>query len=427
MVLSHGELQNAIMRRFISSNPRLLLFFAALITRAVMAWYIGSGDHGDDDGTYINMGMHILNGEGAWVSPMNMEKARYHSYLPPGMGYLMALCQFFTPGNFEPLRWPIIILSAGACLWLADIGKMLLGKWGGLAGWIWALYPPQLFWSTRVNPHAIATDLLTLALLWTLKISKSKDNSRWLPFFCGVVLAVLTLFRGEYLIGAVILGAYLLWIKRSWQRPAIFGIGFFLMMSPWVIRNWIIHRAFVPVSTNSSRMMWETYNSQYHFSGVEVPFLEENSVKFERLNELEFRNILTKEALDYIKNNPARALYIFAGNLVHFWRPFVTPGAASLGQNLLYVFSYVPLFSLCLTGLYIAPYKKEPFWTLIAVIILYKWSIHAFFYIIIRFRESIAPVLILPAALAVVKSIEEFFPSDPAQKTDFRRILAGIF
>ncbi|MBI2069795.1 MAG: glycosyltransferase family 39 protein [Elusimicrobia bacterium] len=390
---------------WIKTYPRLSLFSAALIARLLMAWLIGPGDHGDDDGTYLNMAEHILKGEGPWTHPMNLENVRYQSYLPPAMGYLTALCVFFFGRTFDPLRWPIILLSSLACLWLAALGERLMGKKGRIAGWIWAFYPPQLFWSTRVNPHAIATDMLIGLLLLAAKCPKpEKSWQRYVfPSLGGLLWALMTLFRGEYLLAAGILIVYLGASCRRLLEPALFALFLTLGLAPWTVRNWLIHRRFIPISTNFARMFWETYHPDYRFSGKEIPFDSATVARLEPMTEIESKQWLMNDALNYVRRNPGRALYIWAGNMVHFWRPFLTPNAVSIKQNILYVVSYLPVFALFILGVFGLPVRKEPLWAAIALIILYKWGIHSGFYMIVRFREAIMPLLMLVASSGLLR------------------------
>jgi hypothetical protein len=116
------------------------------------------------------------------------------------------------------------------------------------------------------------------------------------------------------------------------------------------------------------------------------------------MSEVQIEKCYFRTAAQYIQQNPAKILTrTLAGNFLNFWRPYLSPAKVSWKENLLYVVSWLPIFVFFLLGIFRVPWR-EPRWTLVGMIIVYQCLIHLPFYMVVHFREIIAPFLILVAA-----------------------------
>ncbi|MBI4062723.1 MAG: glycosyltransferase family 39 protein [Elusimicrobia bacterium] len=393
-------------RNYFLNYPKTALFLTALLIRVAAALIIGPGS-GEEDGAYVNLANKVIAGQ-----PYAVEQERggpLLSWLPPGFCVVLVASFRLFGESLEPLRWMQILLSAVSCIAMLDIGRRLFRSdlLGFFCGWAMAIYPARVFWSTRVGSREIAF-LLFVAALWLLARITIKENSAARLkenlgiFFVGLLWAFLSLTRGEFLTGILAIMGYF-WINQ--QKPLLFTSLFLAGMAlgfvPWVGRNWKIHHKIVITSTNYGDNFWFSFNPKYRFTGHEVPLTPELKKLVAGKTEIERAGILVQAGLDFIKNNPLRGLYIWTGNLIHFWRPYLSLDAVSISQNLIYMTGWLPLFTLFLLGLRRLPVMREPFWALIVGMIAIKWLGHSFFYVIVSFREAIVPLFILVGANAV--------------------------
>jgi 4-amino-4-deoxy-L-arabinose transferase-like glycosyltransferase len=379
-----------------------ILFGLSLSTR--IAGAVLGGDHSDDgDNSYRQMAVSLLGGQGLSIYA---DFGRVYSWLPPGMGLIFAgFISVFGPTMF-PLRAAFILLSALANVWMFLLAKRLLAReWAYLAALIWALYPPQWFWASRVNPQTYATDILILCVL--LLFISWETKRHWLGFVIGILWGSMALCRGEYVLGFVVLAGASLFAVKPFShglKLAVFVVlGWTAVFGPWIIRNYQLHQGFVLVATNYGDNFWKAYNPAYDFSGYDIPFPPELSARLKQEpNEIGRAEILKAEALKFIRENPGRAARNIIGNALNFWRPWLSAKAASPLQNIVYVISFVPIFFLFLWGLAMFPVRNHCWWVILGLI-FYKFSIHIPFYVIVRYREAIFPLLVLVAMLPIQK------------------------
>lgn len=377
-----------------------VLFLVAAVTFGLGA-YLG-GVHSDDgDRSGINMTLNYLNGDG--FSLMS-DFGPVYSFIPPGMSFIdLFLYPLFGENGWQA-RILFVLMSAASCSVLFYVGKRILEPtFAFLAALWWALYPPQWFWASRMNPQVYATNMVIVCLLLIYRAWDTRNF--YLPLVVGLLWATISLCRGEYALGIFIFAAVSLLVFSEFKTGMLFALLFIVGwaggMAPWVIRNYNLHHRFLLITTNAGQNIWKAYNPDYNFSGVDIPYPPE---LFERLkaipNEVDRGEELKKEALKFIKENPQRALRNFVGNLLGFWRPWLSPSAVSLKQQIVYLVSYLPLFGCFVLGLFKIPWK-DPKWLALGMFLLYKWLIHSVFYVIVRYREAVMPLFVLIAVYAL--------------------------
>jgi len=406
------DLLSKLAEQLIRSRHLLsILFLAAVLTR-LLGVYLG-GTRADDDGVYLRLAQNIVNGQG-FVGDDYAGNIAY-SWLPPGFAYLRALFLTFFSSDVIPLRVFFVLLSSLSQVLLFSIARRIFQiKAAVVAALIWILYPPQWFWSTRINPHTFSMDMTVICLFLTLKGWESR--SLWFPIGAGLGWAVLSLMRGEFAFGIFPLCLGSLFAFRNYKvglrYALVLMLGWTLGFSPWVIRNYRIHHKFILISTNYGDNIWFAYNPNYRFTGEAIPYPPELKNRLlSEPDELKRANILEEDALRYMKKNPGRVVCTVTGNFLNFWRPWLSPQVARWPENVVYVCAFVPIFFCFLLGLVQVPWR-QPAWLVIGGLIAYKTAIHIPFYVIVRFRECIMPLIILVAVYPLQKLIEPNFLRD---------------
>jgi hypothetical protein len=129
-------------------------------------------------------------------------------------------------------------------------------------------------------------------------------------------------------------------------------------------------------------------------------------------DEFKRADIFLEDAKRYINEDKARAVKRLGVNFLNFWRPWLSKGysekypAASNKENIVYTTSYLPFFVFFLIGLFKAPWR-EPQWATIGAVMLYKMLANIPFYMIVRFREALFPLMLLVAVYGLKSVILE--------------------
>ncbi len=137
------------------------------------------------------------------------------------------------------------------------------------SGWLWALHPAAMQYATRwLWEMSISTALFTWVIVLALRMrgvgSASDDGSavvseasslqtkRWLLF--GLMWGVIALSTSTL---ALFLPACGLWVLiGTWKRPhalrdaVLAGLVFVACLTPWMLRNWMVFHAFIPIRGN---------------------------------------------------------------------------------------------------------------------------------------------------------------------------------
>jgi hypothetical protein len=97
-------------------------------------------------------------------------------------------------------------------------------------------------------------------------------------------------------------------------------LGFALILMPWILRNYRVHGAFVPVTTQIGVALYSAYNPPdgWRF-GLDAQ--DETMRAAGELPEVEASAVLSKAAVDSIWSSPRRVLRLEVLKAVYFWVP----------------------------------------------------------------------------------------------------------
>lgn len=378
-----------------------VILAVSILTRLIGV-YLG-GDRADDpDRWHEEMARNFLAGRGLLLET---EFGPTVSFIQPGLAFLHILViPFFGSAFIAAERVLIVLLSSLAIVSFFFICRRLFSPAVAAIGTAALIfYPPQWFWMTRVNPHAFATAFLLFSIHSLFAAWERKSAGRIL--FAGALLGLTTHMRPEYGLAAVCF-SFATWLAfRHARRSVFFGcllfLGWVAVMAPWVVRNYRIHRHIIVSTTDYGFILWLVFNPNYAGNGDVVPYDPDFKRELiEARTEMERNDLFLRSALTFMRENPLTSLGRVAGNFLLYWRPWLSPKAASLPENIVYIVSWVPLFVLFLVGLFRAPWR-DPRWTAIGIFLAYKVLAQMPFYIIVRFREATMPILLLVALCAV--------------------------
>jgi len=204
---------------------------AALIAR-ILYWVLVTPNYRTDSDAahYEIIAKYIASGDGFQIKFPTFD-LHQTAFRPPLYPYVLGgTYRVFGDQLVVGRAFSLIIGVAVAALAALLISRIATRRAGLIAGLCVALYPPLL-----ANDTAILTEGLSLLLL--VGILLLLVDRRWIVAggLCG--LLVLTRTSAQFLIPIVAL--WLLW-QIGWKRALGFvGIAV-IVVSPWVVRNWVV-------------------------------------------------------------------------------------------------------------------------------------------------------------------------------------------
>lgn len=307
------------------------LFFLVLIVGIVLRvlyllFFVDlDSDHYQEYG-YI--GYNIVEGRGFSLNYdstnecrpyFNVKEVPYRSaYMPPA--YVYYLVPFLMIDNLQIRRVSLcvsqIVLSAIVlwviyilCLKLFDSRVALVGVL------IYAVYPEFVF-VVGVSGPIVHYHLLILAVLYLLV-----GGVRWdLWYICvlGVLLAIGVYIRTDFVLFVVFVGLYLMY--RGYVREVVvIGCVVVVMMSPWLIRNYLVFDEVV-LTTNGGFNLYRG-----HYDGESYPLKVDDAVVSDlksNLDSVDFdiiqSRVFSRYAWEYSLNHKWESVFAGGVNILKF-------------------------------------------------------------------------------------------------------------
>jgi len=304
----------------------LLIILIALTLRCVL--FAGKDTAtiiGADGGEYLALATSLLNGDGFCLKD-HIPSARR----PPLYPMFLAAVLSFPGASLKTVLGLQMIIDAFIPLILFFLARNLLDKTHGvISGLMLSLYLPSAAMSLAIQSETLFTFFLILSLIpLTLRIQK------WWHFgAAGILLAAATLIRPNGLIVAFFMGLWLLYrfhFRRFLSGAAIFFIAYTLFLSPWVIRNYNRFGHFIPISTITGAVLYNSYiipEKGLGYCGIK----QEHAEYLTMNNEVDKNRYFTQVTFQYIKDHPMEALKLIPLKLSLLIYPFdlkwLWPGA----------------------------------------------------------------------------------------------------
>lgn len=214
---------------------------------------------------------------------------------------------------------PLVIYGVGR--------RMINDRVGLIAAWAVALYPMFLLYPLGLATENLFFLLVLLAVL--LLIKAAETSSRLYYLLSGVVLG-LTILTRSVISGFLVLLLPWLWFYADRKREAIRNwililLPVIALTIPWSIRNSLLYGEFVFVESS----MGFNFYLGYHPEGSGT-FDSDIAVEFlQRLGAFDAPDLGTekatndkgmREGLRFIRDDPARAVWLMLSKLSHFLR-----------------------------------------------------------------------------------------------------------
>jgi len=336
----------------------------------------------------------------------------FYSWRPPGFPLFLAGIYKVFGHSFLAGKIGLAFISSLTCIliyfFLKEFFKNKVCFIGSL---LYAIYPASVFWTGYLTPVSLVVFFMVLFSLFLMKGKNQKRNS--FLFLSGVFLGLGILTRSVFI---VFLPLILVWFLIEFRKRGILKffflfVGCLFILSPWLIRNYKIHKKLVLTSTEGGIVCYIANNekSLSQPSGYWNPppsFFE----KFKGMSEIEINHILYKLAFNFIISHPEEYLKLVKDRLVRFWRlyphTFSGPGENYKKYHVILGFlTFAPLIILSFIGfLFSLKRWKKYLWIYFG---LFGWSVPIilFFKTVIRYREPIVPYLMI-LIFSIFKNVE---------------------
>ncbi|HLV86740.1 MAG TPA: glycosyltransferase family 39 protein [Candidatus Sulfotelmatobacter sp.] len=269
------------------------------------------------------------------------------------------------------------------------------------SAWVWALLPYVWYWGI----HWIwDTTFTPLVLSWIFLLAL--ELVEW-PGFGGWIL-----FGALYGIGALAnptMLAFLpfcgLWIWRQRYRRgltslpgvALSSIAFFLVLSPWLIRNYEAFGRFVFIR-NDFGLQFRLGNGPAA-DGMLMPYFQPNLnklelEKYQSMGELRYAAECKRFAFDWVRTHPGRFAIVSLKRFFYFWNGVPRP-TGSLSPVDFRSSAFLATSILAIWGAGRAARQKRPAAWLFAGLLLFYPFVYYFVFPHARYRHPMEPEILI--------------------------------
>ncbi|MGD1001984.1 MAG: glycosyltransferase family 39 protein [Candidatus Brocadiia bacterium] len=397
-----------------------VIFVLALGIRLALALSLPPNDTVSWDQSYWEYARNFSGGRGFWMpNPYSdaVNLPRVYAFRPPLFPFAWGCVFRLTHGAYAPIRIAFAFLGAATCAIAYLAGIELTGKRivAALAGILCAFYPPLVWHSVHLMTEPLFI-FFSAGCMYAAFLFRHTGRLRWAAL-AGLAAGLAALSR-SMLIGFLPLLAIWMWwarrrLGRGWSGAALFCAVALATLAPWIVRNAIVFREFVPTTTDAGHGFYAANNERSldDPSGFYIPkdwsfMLKPGETS---IGEVEASRRLMHIAGEYLLSHPGVALRLMARRFAALWKFYPNPDYVGRTQVLVYALAYIPLFPFILFGLWRAHRRREaePMdLLLVDGLILYTTAIHTVFLAMLRYREPLMPFLLIFAAMGILCVVE---------------------
>ncbi len=369
----------------------------------------------DDEWVYDQLAVNALEGKGfsvdkGWYTVPPGKPAAYWNFLYPF--FLAAIYFIFGHHQIPVFIFQAILNSiAIGILYLLAFNVFNKESISILSSLIATFHPILLFLPSLMMTEAIFVPLIIITFYLYYIAQDSGELKCYV--LCGVFFALASLTREVIFpfLPILVINEFIMLKKSISKSKAIIKSGvmlaaIFITISPWTIRNYVVFKRFLPLSTKLGITLW-MYNNPSQEIGWDISCKGKIMYEFpDSMNEIDRDRFYLLLALNYMKNNPGRVI----ANLPWKFLRSVNPSLGTAKNRLARIFTaaYVtPMMLFSLLGLFI---QRNKFRRLsILYLLLFYWLI-----IMIgsapgpRYRLGIEWIIIAFAAAGSICSYEMF-------------------
>ena len=265
-----------------------------------------------DDKDYDAIARSLAHGDGFKLDGNST------AYRLPGYPLLLAATYAVFGDSKVPIRIIQVIADAISCLLLFNIGKKMFSEKAGLlAAAILALFPIQVLYVSHVMTETIFTTILLL-IVWVV-VEESDVHGPAQFIILGALTGLGMLMRTTVALVPLVIFLYR-WkngvsLKTNVRSLAIVAITALIIVSPWLIRNYVeFHR--VSFTSNAGVNFWMGNHSGA--SGA-YSFPKENNPLITVADDFDRSDLGFKLGIEFVRTHPLESVIIEGKKIAHFF------------------------------------------------------------------------------------------------------------
>jgi len=383
----------------------LVLTTFALFLGIVYSVFLGNTLRFPDETIYVKLANNLLSNNFYSIDSVTPSATR-----PPGysfflysvflLGYDIAHVRMVQFGLFA---LSILLLHKILILWSYRLASVI-------AGFLVLCYPVLFFTAGTLYPQTL-TSLLFLLVCY---LGMSHQMSLSKSLVAGVAFGSLVLTTPIFVavLPILLVGPCMLAIRKKLLATILFLLSATVVITPWMVRNYVTFDRFVPFAANSGLMLLlgNSENASANL-GPTTNISQYRTVTIaEHLSEIEEDMLYRSEALNWILKNKGEAAALYVSKFVNhfnFRNELATREESTWWRDVVMFVTYY--FLLCLATLRVArggSLKTRPFEMFAVVSYLVMAGAYAIFFTRIRYRLPLDWMLIAMAAIYAASLLE---------------------
>ncbi|MGE3842168.1 MAG: hypothetical protein AB7I50_11315 [Vicinamibacterales bacterium] len=346
---------------------------------------------------------------GHYRQPVLWENGVIARYLMAGCGFCMDFSLTAEPSSWQAPAYPLLLFATwsvfgeGARAYLivsllqaAALASMvfpvgrLTRRWIGepaatWAMWLVAVMPLLVWYATRLHQAGLVMALHPWLLYWWVRLGDRPRSAR--GALVGLGSGVAALFQPILLLLAVCFGTAQMvraLATRNWRIAWALGVAAVLaagVLTPWTVRNYEVHGRFVPIRDSFGKELWMGNNP--NATGTSFAVGGETEITFAyppkafalkgQVPEADLMEAMRREAVDYIRAEPAAFLRRTSQKVLWFWtaapadRVRRTEGGEAIEFRWLYLGSWATFVGLSVLGAWTTRCIPRSYWLTLAL------------------------------------------------------------
>ena len=365
-----------------------------------------------DDKDYDAIARSLVHGDGFALD------GKPTAFRLPGYPLLLAATYAVFGDSKAPIRMLQVIADVFSCLLLFSIGKKVFSEKVGLAAaGILALFPIQVLYVSHLMTETIFTTILLL-IVWMVVAKENESHVLAESIILGVLTGLGMLIRTTVALIPLVIFLYRSrngnLFKSNVRSLAIVAASAFIIISPWLIRNYaVFHR--LSLTSNTGVNFWMGNHSGA--SGA-YSFPKENNPLIAVADDFDRSDLGFKLGFEFVRSHPLESFILEGKKIAHFfaadywllmtmeykpeWASAQNAGAVftrlSIVDIIILHLPFVAVILLGTFGLVCPAGKDEKNFFFLRALLLYWLAVHLLIYADARYRFPIVPIFILAAA-----------------------------
>ncbi len=336
--------------------------------------------------------------------------------------YPLFLAALYTTAGRDPLVVGGLqsLLSVGTAMLCYLAARRLFGRRAGvLTALIALLYPYHIYHDIWLGDSAMSGLLLMSWLLLAWRLGRD-GRGRW-AVAVGAILGLAMLLRPAF---GLLLVATAIWLRlgagqhmsRAGKNTLIAGATAACVMLPWIVRNYRVFGALVPVCTYGGYAFWVGNNPITEHclrTGIEVDqpvhaLLSLIGDSLRGLDELQQQQWFYKEGFSFVREYPIAFLRLIPWKVWRFWGWEVYPRPEQSLRDIVHGATYVPLAVLAGVGFMSAYRAKRRNLSLLLAVYACFTVFHFVFYSYTRYRKPLDYTLAIVAGHGFITLVSKW-------------------